>query len=217
MRKLISVIMVALTLLILPLSAFAAENDSTYTHEELIQLACEVFPEHRATILGARSTTSRSSKSSGSREIVYEATRNYDDSTILNYVEYSDGFVSLAAANTEYKITNLTSTSDSSFSTAYTCSLSFTNNSNGEYAAARNVKFVIASNNYDSITSKGDLLSNCYRATSTLNYATETATRYAYAVYSIEYTNGNNPPIELTYYFKVGNNTYALTTTRPSK
>ena len=104
MRKLISVVMATLILLTMPLNAFATGDDSTYTHEELIQLACDVFPEYTALIRGERNSTYALPKSSEGNDIIFTETRDVSDAETVSISLLSSGDVIIVSGVSSFDI-----------------------------------------------------------------------------------------------------------------
>lgn len=113
-KKLISICLAALIILInLPIGALAAEAKPS-EYDEFISLACDVFPEFSNKIRANNSSYSRNATSS-QRKHVYTETRNVSENEYLIYSEYSDGLVLLTNYSFAYAPTyeNISSTSQS--------------------------------------------------------------------------------------------------------
>lgn len=88
MKKTLSLCLTILILLtILPLSAFA-EDTQLSEQEELINLACDAFPEYRDYILGNVSVY-RGTLSNA--EIIFCETRKISETEKITYAQYSNG------------------------------------------------------------------------------------------------------------------------------
>lgn len=88
MKKTLSLCLTILILLtILPLSAFA-EDTQLSEQEELINLACDAFPEYRDYILGNVSTYRGTSSDA---EIIFCETRKISETEEITYAQYSNG------------------------------------------------------------------------------------------------------------------------------
>ena len=91
MKKSISILLsIILILTAFPFYCFATEQD-TAEREELIALACEVFPEYCDAIQGQAISTYTLPRSTDTIEEVFTETRNISDTTTLTYTQYSDG------------------------------------------------------------------------------------------------------------------------------
>lgn len=102
MKRYFSIILsIVLFVSALPLNVFAIE-DALSEHEELIELACEVFPEYSSKILGEIHSSNASnarSLSAPTREELFTETRKYGENSSLIYTEYSDGLVLITAVS----------------------------------------------------------------------------------------------------------------------
>lgn len=93
MKKLLSACFaVILILTMLPLNAMAAE-ESTSEYDELMALACEVFPEYASAIRGANTNTYALSRSTDNDEVVFSETRSISDTESLNLTQLASGNV----------------------------------------------------------------------------------------------------------------------------
>ena len=98
---LLSLLLIATTI---PYNVLAAENN-TSERDELIELACEVFPEYASKIRNPNTSTYALSRSSSSSELVTNETRAISDSEYLIYTEYSDGFTLLTDVDFDSELT----------------------------------------------------------------------------------------------------------------
>ena len=212
MKKLISLVM-AITMIfsVFTVNVGAAEIDTT-NREQLLSLACQVFPEYAAKIAADQAPTSDGIKSvSENIEIIFTETRKANDDFYITYTEHSNGVVTLANFDTEEKIIYNQGTVSGN-STYYDVTLYGTTLGSANDFTASHVKFVVNNPGYDQITSTGTT-NIAYHHTNevdvTLNewesasYAASIAYRFTLTVGSLpfrglfEFTLRNNEPFVL--------------------
>lgn len=87
MKKIISIFLCVIMILgMLPFCVSAAEDSNT--HDELINLACEVFPEYRDIILGEPIAT----RSIENNVLISNETRKISDTETLGIARYINGY-----------------------------------------------------------------------------------------------------------------------------
>ena len=95
MKKLISLCLALVMLLtVFPVNAFAAENTNS-EYDQLMELACEVFPEYASTINAANSSSRNHTRSSADYSVVHCETRDVSDTESLTLALLSSGDVFL--------------------------------------------------------------------------------------------------------------------------
>lgn len=155
MRKLLSVLLAVIMLLSLSVPALASETSSD--RAELIELACDVFPEYEDKILSSNSSASTYSRTQAEPVLIVNESRAVSESETLLYTEYSDGTVLL----TDWEVTAKSPTVtiedrySSSFAVNYTVTLKATCTSVTGYYKLQNVKFSLINSAYDEITDTG--------------------------------------------------------------
>lgn len=182
MKRYISILLVMLILLsVLPMGAFAAK-DGTVERDELIALACEVFPEYASKIRGEELTaTNGLQRTTLSREIVKTETRPVSENETISYVEYSDGTVYLANSEVYLLYSPHSSFPDNSTTDVYVGSLIITSNLNDDaLIIISNIKYAVVSNSADYVISVG-------------NATSEYSASLEHAEITREYQSGSKP------------------------
>lgn len=154
-KRLFSVCLAVLILLgTLPFSAAAAEGG--LDQEELIELACEVFPEYEEYLKNPPASVSTRSGNSDIGEVVSSETRSISDSESMTATLYSTGYVVVGYVYDYFEVS--ISDSGSQVASDFIGSASFTVATNakglGEFSL-RNVSFIIHQNNTGYFTSYG--------------------------------------------------------------
>lgn len=199
MRKLLSIFMTTLILMTMPLNAFAAEDNSTYTHEELIQLACDVFPEYTSQICAEKSSTYALPRSSGDEEIIFTETRDVSDTETVSISVLSSGNVIIVSAVSGFNIQKQNASAstvgpDIIGSTTFNVTSSV---GQGSFYL-KNVGFIITQSGSGNFTSTGTPSAttgayyNKHSSTSTyIHYAlTFTASKMQYVDFEVYFSNG---------------------------
>lgn len=205
MRKLISVVMATLILFTMPLNAFAAEDHSTYTHEELIQLGCDVFPEYADKILHSNCNGSSISTFSNRKELLFEETRKVSEDVVLTYTEYSNNMVFLTSATYYSNKIDHTMEWVSGTLYRYNVGLQATSNSSSDVFLASNITFQESNETHATITSRGELSDS---STSDNEFSSwrqnETNSLSAYTSYNATFhlNDGSNETVTVTLYRK---------------
>lgn len=97
MKKILSITLSVIFLIsIFPLSVFANEQEVP-THDEIINMACEVFPEYTEIITNQNIPSTTYARTQQERQIVKSITREASEDTMMNYTEYSDGVAILSS------------------------------------------------------------------------------------------------------------------------
>lgn len=220
MKKLISVCLALVMLLTaFPVNAFAAENtDSEY--DQLMELACEVFPEYADRINNTpnRSTTARSVEP---KTVVADETRFVGDSSYLNYKEYSDGTILLTQVRNndgdDFKY-DLTTNSYSTGAGATTANITvkayYAGGNTSSYFKLSNMIYTTVSNGYDTINSTGtaSTTSGCSVMSGyPITVLNESASGPAKIEYRLKYSLDVSMFFVSTLTIKVGNNGLTIT------
>lgn len=187
MKKCLSIILVlSLLLVVIPMSVQAASND--LEREELIEKACEAFPEF-ATKIRNEEPKPASYRMSGESEVVYAETRAVSDRELISYTEYSDGAVLLAQTQCE---TIYNSTTDIANEIKVDITVKATHNDAPGYFKASHVQFTINETGYDYITSPGSTSTSggCQYGGGYSMKKTETASGDAYVKYNLGFKFG---------------------------
>ena len=111
MKKILSICTVIMMLLtMLPVNVFACDNTAP-TYDELIALACEVFPEYAPAITGNNTSTCTNSRSINQDEVVYRETRQLSSNESLGISLLASGNAIVIYGNTDW-ISYTASTTD---------------------------------------------------------------------------------------------------------
>ena len=188
MKRFYSILLATVMLLsTMTFDVFATEDD--IVREDLLTLACEVFPEYAQKIR----FQGISSNQRAQRSLVVNETRQVSDNSYLIYTEYSDGIILL----TDYEFDAYAIVTDSLTSSgATTCTVDIRavcSNISG-YFLVEDVKYTHVRSGYDSINSVGTYShhGNCTIHTVHDPILTETATHGAELKYRLNFTAPGN-------------------------
>lgn len=179
-------------------SGFAEEID-TSEHDELIALACDVFPEYTDAICGSKNIISSASSRTCSDGVIFTETRSVNDSEFVTISQFSDGSVSVLSSNFHAQVidsdivgyTTRQEVTASFKATMDDCSGVFT---------VKNFQCTNYWSGYDKIDSIGTYSCNSYVKLGTISQnLTETSSQFAYVKYRLTFAIGtSNYPIALT-------------------
>lgn len=127
MKKLISICLALVILLtVFPMNAFAKENTDT-EYDQLIELACEVFPEYASTINAANSNSYSRARSSADYSVVHCETRSVSDQENLTLAQLASGdiFLIYGNSNLDISIPNQSTTDISNVGVSGTATFKF--------------------------------------------------------------------------------------------
>lgn len=162
----------------------AAEKDSAeqgFTREEILNIVCEVFPEHADTIKGEASM--QMSRANRKRdEIVFSETRETTDKNLVSYTEYASGrfLASFSWGRNPISSTSVGGAAMYEENFWLTCSWST------QTLLVSGVKYTISAG-YDIINSRGTLSGDVISKVYGSYKATENASGSAYAEYSASF------------------------------
>lgn len=113
MKKYLCTVLAAIMIFTLfPLNGFAAENTPS-EYDEVIALACEVFPEYASAIRGECINTNSRTRSSTNDEVVFHETRSISDTESISLSQLASGNVIVIKNTTDYmSIETTSSTTD---------------------------------------------------------------------------------------------------------
>lgn len=188
MRKYLAMLLAAVMLLtMMPLGAAAAETD-TSERDELIALACEVFPEYTNKIKNKSIGANLLSRTSGQRELVATETRSVPDGETLIYSEYSDGVVLLTEYDFGKEVTYVDRQTGAGITTT-TVNIKATCSGTSGYFQLTNVVYTLVSSSYDMINDTGSASTtgNCSITKAYSPVLNETASGNAKLVYSLQF------------------------------
>lgn len=198
---------------ILPVASFATTDD-TSSHYEHIALACDIFPEY-ADILSGDIPAINTRSISSEPEVIIRETRSIDENTEMTYVQYSNGVAYVATSDFDYT-TSLIGQQTGGGATACTVNLTVDSSISDQTFKAKNVKFTIVGQGYDTIVSEGDLSSSTTNDAYVSRISNwETSSQSAYVKYFAQFEPlpiyiGRYTPFEPEIYFVVGSNSYSL-------
>ena len=155
MKKFFSLIIAfVLIVCVFPANANATEIDIA-NREQLLSLACQVFPEYATKIAADQPPSAEAlQRSSAETDVVISETRKVNDNMYMTYTELSNGVVTLANFVT-YPSLTYNYRHNNGDATNYTVTLTGTAPGSYQTFTATNVKFTIYSSDYDCITSVG--------------------------------------------------------------
>ncbi|MBR1972216.1 MAG: hypothetical protein IKA16_02120 [Oscillospiraceae bacterium] len=216
MKKVLSLTLALFLLLsTFPVYAMAAETD-TFDHDELIAMACEVFPEYASTIRGENLANQVQPYSLTAPTLILEETRQYSNSKSITYAEFSDGTASVASHEFYPTQVIIGTESDSSSGTIYRSIIKATSNFNDECFMDSNVKYLIVANGLDRILSYGDFSDSTTHDTEIIGqrpYEEERAP--AYVTYRTYFTVSDTESKHICITFKIQSSYCSLTYSDP--
>lgn len=158
MKRMISLLLAAsLIVCTFPLSSQATTmlTEQTTARDELIQSACEAFPEFESKIVNSSAAAKMTPDGQEKHYEVYCETRSVSENKKIQYREYSDGVILLSAVECNDVDITVNSRDGSSFATNYDVTLEATMTGVQGYFRLSNVKFSLRNSQYDMITSLG--------------------------------------------------------------
>lgn len=221
MKKLLSILLImVLCLWAFPISSNAVVDKSSTERLELLNLACQIFPEYTSNIRGKGDETNRTTQT-GPSELIFCETRAISENERLTYAQFSNnrGVVVLETASAA--TLEETGSSESIFAGGVSGTLSYmvTPTDEDDFYGVfylDNFKYRLISATYDSITDIGTPSVNssihCLYNRSTPVYQ-QTANRFASVDYNITfmpagaYGVNSSRDIRFTLGFGVGNDT----------
>lgn len=189
MRRLfIYLLTICVTFSILVTPAHAAEN-STSEREQLIHLACDVFPEYASILRGEDNSYLINTRSISEPTVVYSETRSVSENCELMYTQYSNG----RATATQFTYTEVDRSAEVGagiITTTLTIKVACTD-SPGVFTLS-NIQYSISQSTYDFFVGEGSPAANstCQYFRETGNYAyvkRETASGPAYIEYHLTF------------------------------
>lgn len=207
---------------------FTAAADNTSDYDEIIDLACQIYPEH-ADKIRYQTITSADNTRSSDPILIYSDSRKISENETLLYSEYSNGIILL----TDYDFYEVVTPVDSATgagATAYTCNVRAACTNIAGYFQINNFKYTLVSSTYDRIDSLGTyyayeesnngIENDCYFSASSKNprtQMTETASSDAYANFSLQFRFSARQNDFFTSLLKisVGNNSMAVEHNQP--
>lgn len=162
MKKLFSVLLAVLILVgTLPLSAAASEGN--LGQGDLIELACEVFPEYEEYLKNPPASIPTRSSNSDIGEVVSSKTRSISDTESMTATLYSTGYVVIGYVYNYFKVAVSDSGSQVGSDFLGNASFTVTTNAKGEgQFNLNNVGFIIHQNGTGYFTSYGTPWHNDY-------------------------------------------------------
>lgn len=153
MKKLISICLsLVMLFLLFPIDAFAAENTQS-EYDQLIALACEVFPEYASAIRCENICTYTMPRSSNPMEVIYRETREISDTESMSIALLSGGNAIVIYNN--FATTTYTSNTSDIGSVGVSGTASFKVSMNNAYFKLNNVEFTIYETGGDYFTDFG--------------------------------------------------------------
>ena len=155
MKKIMSLLLVfVMVLVIAPVPAHAASSTEKDIRSEVLETACDVFPEYADKIMAQAPMTANARSASTTRDLVVSESRTASDNRVIVYSEYSDGLVLLADYGYRYTTTFNDNTIDGNKTYVDLTVRAFANYFYG-YFEMRNVQITIFGPSYDKITNVG--------------------------------------------------------------
>lgn len=196
MKKFLSFVLALILLFtMLPVNVFATEKSSS-EYDEIISLACEVFPEYAAAIRGDNATFYTQPRSMNNERIVHSETRYVSENRSLSISVLSSGNVILidnesVYAELTYSSSNMTDISSVGISGTATFKVIVPNISDNEYFKLSGVDFTIyyTGSDYFSDTGTYAKTSNVSIAGTVVNSSTniQYPLLFGYAPYYIDF------------------------------
>ena len=190
MKRTFSVIMLMIHLLSM-LSVAAYADSGNDVQNEVIALACEVFPEYANKILAPAVDISIYGRSMNQRTLVVSETRSVSDNEYITYSEYSDGVVLLT--DYEFEHTETTNDYDSNpMTTTVDMDIKATCTNVSGYFLLEGVRYMLINGSYDTILDVGTptYSGKCTLHTAFTPVLNESASGNAYICYNLNYQFG---------------------------
>lgn len=214
MKKLFGILLsLVIVINLIPFPAFAAENSSC-EYDEIIEAACEVFPEYAVKILCNTPDGLGYSRTRNSATLVICETRSVSENQEITYAEFSNGAVVLAS-NVFSKVVTPTSSNELGGVVTTTCEIKVVCNyaSKIAFKLSRFIYKMLA-NDYDYIVSKGtasaDSYSGAHCVFSEDDYVQyETATQNAHLYYTLDFYDNSSNCFDCDLSITIGNNGFS--------
>lgn len=214
MKRIMSLLLVfVMVLVIAPVPAHAASSTENDVQAEMLETACDVFPEYADKIMAQVPMTANARSASTTRDLVVSESRNVSDDRVIVYSEYSDGLVLLA--DYDYRYQTITNSQDIDGSTTYVdIDIRATSNYFYGYFELQNVQFTIYGRGYDRITNVGSYVvtGDCAINKTYTSVLNETASGKAQIQYRLHWKLNDLPAAVTTsmFLFQVGNNGFTV-------
>lgn len=201
MKKILSILLSAVILLTMPVNVMAAEDTSAYTHEELVQLACQYFPDYAPLIRGEAISTYAVPNAASSSEIVYSDTRDVSDTETISISVLASGEVVIVSGVSGFEIKKENASasnvgSDIIGSTTFHVTSSVVT---GDFYL-KSVGFIITQSGTGNFTSYG---TPSVSSSNQVKYVKNSASN-TYIDYAITFIASSNQIVELEVYFSNG-------------
>lgn len=199
MKKFVSICMVVLIVCTLfPVSILAQETDRD-EQTQLLELACEVFPEYAAIIRSDTAVGYSLPNSTNSNEIVFTETRDISETENLSITQLASGNVIVVDAKYDYSNLEETNSSISNVGTDTIGYASFkaTCTSVSGVFEYKNVGFIITQSGIGNFTSYGTVSTSGSIA---IGESSVTQTRITYPL-TFNYSGSNKILLRFTLYF----------------
>lgn len=200
--------------ILLIMSAFSvtvfATNDDSITRDDLMALACDVFPEYEEQIKGinlsekAMCSIIRNEEAS---KVIISKTRTTDAGEVFTYQEDQRGIVTVTYSHGSEIV-------DSSSGTGYVyrkCNIYVYCNASAEKLQVIGFEYTHVQNGYDNIISGGSTSGSTVTVNREFIQTNETATMRAFAQYHVSFTSnlpGVNGEFNVYLQVEVGNDSY---------
>lgn len=212
MKRLFALVLsLILVISMMPVDAVATESNSE--RDELIALACEVFPEYANKISTTITVVNSHSRSVDSREIVASESRSASNGDIITYTEYSDGLILLSDTEFYSQIT-YNDRQTGANATVVDISIRATCNLTNKAVTINNIIYTLNGSGYDSINAAGTASTvSGTSASRTVYRANETASQPAKLEYhlSFRYANSSGSIVDSYLTLTVKNNSATVT------
>ena len=113
MRKIVSIFLSILLTFSVGINVVAAKTAEQNEHDELIKLACEVFPEYAEKIRNESPVTYSAPNSESADAIVFSETRRVSDTESLSITQLARGALIITSSEVEYGKISITDSSSS--------------------------------------------------------------------------------------------------------
>lgn len=125
MKRLFSITLALIMMLAFPLNAYAAAEE-THLEDELLELACQIFPEYALTIQRAASGNLPRSSLRETPHVIINKTRAVNENRELTYVQMSNDSVYIVDGQFSAEVENITTDTGTPSVTTYFCDFSVT-------------------------------------------------------------------------------------------
>lgn len=208
MKKIIAILLCVVILsssLVLTTSAA-----STSERDAVLNMACELFPEHAATILGQKIATHDDKSLPQKRVKVFEDTRSYSDDSALTYTEFSDGVAMLTLNEYKKEFVQVDCVETGNYLLRYTFNVKVYSTYDQSKLQINGIQSIVDMQWYDNFVDRGTISSDSVSSARISNdyKEWEDANGSAYSKYTGSFPVSGRPDEDITVTIYAGDNSW---------